>query len=213
MSAAILTMLSEVGAIVTHSHFVYTGGDHGTAYVNKDAIYPHIALMKTLSEALVMPYIGDDAPNVDVVVGPALGGIALAHWSAMAIQIYAGRSPLAVYAEKIADDFQLTRGYDALVRGKNVLVVEDILNSGGSAEKVVKAVGRAEGNVIGVAAICNRGSVTSIKLGVPKLHSLLNISLERWPEAQCPQCRDNVPINTRLGKGREFLARKGQSVA
>ena len=94
---------------------------------------------------------------------------------------------------------------------KRVLVVEDILTTGGSARKVVEAVRAIGGNVVGVGVLCNRGGVTAQDLAnVPKLEVLVNISLDAWNEADCPLCKQGVPVNPDVGKGREFLARRQQ---
>jgi orotate phosphoribosyltransferase len=68
------------------------------------------------------------------------------------------------------------------------------------------------GNVLGLGAICNRGGVTEGDIGLlPELYSLINVSLESWAADDCPLCAADVPVNTSLGKGKEFLARKQQS--
>ena len=94
---------------------------------------------------------------------------------------------------------------------KKVLVVEDVLTTGGSVKKVVEAVRALEGQVIGVGALCNSGNITANDLGnVPELLALVKISLESWEEKDCPLCQRQVPINTVLGKGQEFLVRQKQ---
>lgn len=107
--------------------------------------------------------------------------------------------------------FVLKRGYDKVVHGKKVLVVEDVLTTGGSARKVVEAVRASGGEVVGVGVLCNRGGVTPAALAdPPKLFALVNLTLDTYNEADCPLCRDGVPVNTEVGKGRDFLARQGK---
>ena len=116
-----------------------------------------------------------------------------------------------VYAEKSenGDAFVIKRGYDKLIAGKNVLVVEDVLTTGGSAKKVVEATRAIGGNVVGLGVLCNRGGITLQDApDVPKLNALVNVKLDAWDETSCPLCEQNVPINVDVGKGREFLARK-----
>jgi orotate phosphoribosyltransferase len=70
---------------------------------------------------------------------------------------------------------------------------------------------RAAGaEVVGVSALCNRGGVTAAALGAPALHSLLDVRLDSWPAEACPLCRDGVPVNVDVGKGREFRAVAGR---
>ena len=91
--------------------------------------------------------------------------------------------------------------------GKNILVVEDILTTGGSARQVIEAIRKQEGNVIGLSALCNRGSVQSSDVGDVPLRQLVTVALETFAEDECPFCQQGVPVNTELGKGRAFLAR------
>lgn len=190
-------ILAESGAIVTDSHIVYTSGRHGSAYVNKDAVYPHTERVSELCRLIADAVAGHE---IDIVCGPATGAIILSQWTGH----HLGRP--AVYAEKAPNGgMVLKRGYDRLVAGKRVLLVEDVLNTGGSLHDTVKAVEVAGGRVVVAAALVNRGGVTPAHVGAPALVSLLSMSLDSWTAADCPLCRTGVPVNTDVGKGREFL--------
>ncbi len=222
----VLQVLAKVGAVIAGSHIVYTSGKHGTAYVNKDAVYPHTVETSRLCYAIAERFADD---NVEVVIAPAVGGVILSQWVAYNLRMMSSREVLGVYAEKSAvvsekqegpttvlvlttkpeENFRILRGYDKLVAGARVLVVEDVLTTGGSVKKVVEATRAIGGTVIGVGALCNRGNVTVADIGdVPKLTALVNIKLDAWDEKDCPLCAKGVPVNTDVGKGREFLARK-----
>jgi orotate phosphoribosyltransferase len=204
----VLDMLGSVGAVITDSHIVYTSSKHGSAYVNKDAVYPHTRETSRLCRAIAEQFVDD---NVQVVIAPAIGGVILMTWTARHLSDMSlnNREVLGVYAEKDGDGFVIKRGYDKLLAGKNVLVVEDILTTGGSVKKVIEVTRALGGNIVGLAVLCNRGGITSQDVGgVPKLFALANVKLEAWDEAECPLCAQGVPINTDVGKGREFLARK-----
>ena len=206
-----LRLLEKVGAVLTDDHFVFASGKHGSVYVNKDAVYPHPELISLLCWTLVEKCADLDP---DVVIAPAIGGVVLSHLTATHISQFSGRKVLSVYAEqeKNGDAFVIKQGYDKLMTGKRVFVVEDILTTGGSVKKVVEA-SRAIGSyVVGVGALCNRGGVTAADVGgVPRLVVLVNLPLDAWNEADCPLCKEGKPINTDVGKGREFLARKKAS--
>ena len=203
----VLKLLGKVGAVITDSHVVYTSGLHGTAYVNKDAVYPHTAETSQLCLAIAEHFADED---VGVVIAPAIGGVILSQWTAHHLSEMSGHEVLGVYAEKSdGDTFLIKRGYDKLVAGKNVLVVEDVLTTGGSAKKVVEATRAMGGNIIGLGVLCNRGGITPQDVAdVPKLTALVSVKLDAYDEATCPLCEQNVPINTDVGKGREFLARR-----
>ncbi|KAB2642314.1 MAG: phosphoribosyltransferase [Verrucomicrobia bacterium] len=207
----ILEILSSLQALVTESHIVYTSGKHGSSYINKDALYPHSAETSQLCR-LFAEYFAQDA--IDIVIAPALGGIILSQWTAHHLSQLHKREVLALYAEKIegTKDFVIKRGYDKLLPGKNVLVLEDVLTTGGSVKKVIELVRTHGGNVAGLGVLCNRGGVTQEEVGsVPKLQALVSVSLEAWEPEHCPLCAQDIPINTNVGKGREFLEQKKKS--
>jgi orotate phosphoribosyltransferase len=224
---AVKKILEGREAIITDSHFVYsqpTGhGDHGSAYVNKDAIYPDPGEVSKLCLEMayrLKPVVEKYA--IGAVVGPEKGALILSSWLSYHLwNIYGsdsryaehyGTPMAAVYAEKDpAGGFVIKRGYDKLVheREGKVIVVEDILNSGGTVSEVLKTVRNLGGDPVAVVAICNRGGVTAESLGVPFLDSLLNVPLQKWPEADCPLCKKGVPVRTDLGHGKDFQKRKG----
>lgn len=206
----IMQAFADVGAIISDSHFVYSSGRHSSVYVNKDALYLHPGVISMLCKQMAEPY---EADQIDVVVGPVLGGIVLSQW--VAYYLNARRisgETLAVYAEKEGDGpgkkFFFGRGYDRAIPGKNVLVVEDVLTTGGSARQVIELVRAHGGNVIGLSALCNRGDVQPADVGGVPISTLITIALQTYAEEECPFCQQYVPINTTVGKGRAFLARQ-----
>lgn len=201
MTLDAMKIFESCNTILTNSHFVYTSGKHGHTYINKDAVYPHTELVRELCQEIATrcPW------QVDVVAGPTIGAVILSTWVAHFLSEMTGRPVLSVYAEEDEQKNRVfRRGYDALVKGHSVLVVEDILNTGGSARKVVEAVQKAGGKLAGVFGLCNRGGVTSADVGGVPVESLVNVTFEMWDAADCPLCAKGVPINTTVGKGREF---------
>lgn len=189
----VLQVLGKVGAVIADSHIVYTSGKHGTAYINKDAVYPHAAETSRLCHAIAERFADD---NVQAVIAPAIGGVILSQWTAHHLSEMNSHEVFGVYAEKegaelvsssygplspkYEDKFVIKRGYDKLIAGKNVLVVEDVLTTGGSAKKVIEATRAIGGNVIGLGVLCNRGGIMSQNVAdPPKLVSLLNMKLKR----------------------------------
>ena len=204
----VLQILGKVGAVITNSHIVYASGKHGEAYVNKDAVYPHTKETSRLCRAIAEQFADD---GVETVVDPAIGGVILSQWTAYHLSEITEREVFGVYAEKAegGDAFVIKRGYDKVVAGKNVLVVEDVLTTGGSAKKVVEAVRALGGKVVGLGALCNRGRVMPQDVAdPPKMFALVNVTLDAWDEADCPMCKQGITINTDVGKGREYLLRK-----
>ena len=214
---ALIAKLAEAGIVVGNSHFVYAkgadGGDHGSAYVAKELVTLDPTLASLVgNEMAIMIYhhcheIGID--DIDIVA-PVAGAVVLGQWAAYHF-IGLGMRARSFYADKAdGGGFTIRPIYADKLAGRDVVVVEDILNSGGSAAETVKAVSAVDGKVILVCAMCNRGGVTAEMLGVPHLASIMDVSMEKFPEKSCPLCRDDVPIDTRLGHGKQFLANQAK---
>lgn len=205
--ADVLDLLERVGAFRA-GHFVFTSGRHGDKYINKDAIYPYSRETSALCKAFAQHFKDERA---EVVVGPAIGAAILSQWTAYHLTEMNGRDVLSVYADKDgAGGFVLRRGYDRLVRGKRVLVVEDLMTTGGSVHKVIDVVRAAGGEIVGVGAICNRGGVKADDIGSPpRLVSLVNVQLDSWDEGACSLCERKIPVNTDIGHGKAFVASSG----
>jgi orotate phosphoribosyltransferase len=188
-------VLDRCGAILRDGHFVYTSGRHGSAYVNKDAIYTHPGEVSFLCRAIALEFRGR---SVEVVASPAIGGVVLAQWTAYQLWPEA----LAIYAERDdAGGFRLRRGYDRVAAGRRVLVVDDVLTTGRSLRGVVGAVAAAGGTIVGAACLVNRGGVTAEDVGsTAGLVSLAAIDLESYAAEDCPLCRAGRPIDAHVGK-------------
>lgn len=233
-----LEIFGRAKAVLKNNHFVYTSGRHGDQYLNKDALYLYPQAVSQLClalaehfkdenvEVVVAPAIGGVilttwvayhlsithcrdilstyAERDEVSVGKAEGhNVALSVWGKTA-HIHEGEE---LVIRRPA--FVIKRGYGEIIKGKRVLVLEDVLTTGGSVRKVVEATRAARGEVVGVGALVNRGNITAKDLGdVPRLEALVNITLDSWLEDECPLCKEGVPVNTEVGKGRDFLARK-----
>ena len=203
----ILTILKEVNAVITDDHFVYTSGKHGSVYINKDAIYPHT---KLASEIGKMFSVNAEQYSLDAVVAPSLGGIVLSQWTAYHLTEAKNKEVLGIYTEKDQDGNQvLKRGYDKLIRDKNVLVIEDLTNTGGSVKKVVEVVKNAGANTLAVGVMVNRNPVLVNEsfFNLP-FFSLGELTAEAWDAKDCRLCKEKLPINTTVGHGKKFLEEK-----
>lgn len=203
--AEVLDLLQKVGAFRS-GHFVFTSGRHSDSYVNKDALYPYTHDTSHLCKAMAERFA---KKGVEVVVGPAIGAAILSQWVAYHLTDMLGEEIYGAYADKDGQGgFILKRGYDQIVKGKRILVVEDLTTTGGSIKKVVETARGAGGNVVGAIAIVNRGEVTKAQVGNPdEFLSLVNLHLESWDERECGLCGNGIPVNTDIGHGREFMSR------
>ncbi|WKZ25259.1 MAG: phosphoribosyltransferase family protein [bacterium] len=206
----LLDLFKRVGAVYTNGHFVYTSGLHGSVYVNKDAMYLH-----PMETTMVCRMFAERHQylDIDVVVGPAVGGIILSQWTAYHLTQLKSKEISGVYTEKDElNDQVFRRGYGEMVKGKDVLIVEDITTTGGSVLKVVESVVKAGGRITAVSTMVNRNpdGVNSETLGVP-FSSLSNLKAESYHEKDCPLCEQNIPINLQIGHGKKFVESRKQN--
>ncbi|MBI5456174.1 phosphoribosyltransferase [Candidatus Kaiserbacteria bacterium] len=201
----VLDLLERVGAF-RKGHFVLTHGRHTDTYINKDAIYPYTRETSTLCRAMAEQFKDS---KVEAVIGPAVGAAILSQWAAYHLTEMNGRDVLGVYADKDGlGGFILKRGYDKLIAGKRVVVVEDLMTTGGSVKKVIDIVRACGAEVAGVGVVCNRGGVEPKDISnPPKLVSLVNVQLDSWEAADCSLCERKIPVNLDVGHGREFVAK------
>ncbi|HSX40327.1 MAG TPA: orotate phosphoribosyltransferase [Candidatus Saccharimonadales bacterium] len=203
----VLDILKQTHALLTDGHFVLTSGLHSPIYINKDALYPHTDQASKVGKLFAEMFADKD---IDVVAAPALGGIILSQWTAYHLSKLKKKEVLGVYTEKTPEKDQVfTRGYDKLVKGKNVLVIEDLTTTGGSVKKVVDSVRNASGNVVAVGVMVNRDpeGVNEEKVGAP-FFALGELKAQAYNEKDCPMCRSGVPINTSVGHGKKYLESK-----
>lgn len=204
-----LELMDRAGAIKTGGHYVYTKGDHGSEYVDKDRF-----MVNPLHTALIAAMLADSMLdlNVEAITGPVAAGAILGQMVALALSQMTGKVVEFTRADK--DGLRgFTLKLPGVVSGKRVAVIEDIFNSGGSARGAVEAVQKAGGQVVCVRGICNRGGVKAEDLGTDNLYSLANVSMEKQKPEDCDLCKRGVEINTDLGHGGTFLAAQQQAAA
>lgn len=201
----ILEIYQKVGGFRS-GHFVFVSGLHANTYINKNAVYPYTSEVSKMCRAVAERF---KDKGVEIVVGPATGGIILSQWVAHHLAELEGREVYSAYADKDGEGFVIKRGYEDMVKGKKTLVVEDLVTTGGSLKKVIAEARRVGGEVIGAVAVVNRGGVTKEGIGDPnEFISMLTVHMNQWPEEQCDLCKRAIPVNIDIGHGKEFLARK-----
>lgn len=203
----IIDILTKVGAILVNGHFVGTSGLHFDTYINKDFLYPHTEETSHICKIFAEKYKDAD---IETVVGPALGGIILSQWVARYLSEIYGKEVFGVYTEKTLDGRQVfTRGYEKYVKNnKRVLVVEDIITTGGSILKVIKTVKDAGGNIIGVCAMVNKNKDIKKDVFEVPFDALSDLYIPSYIAENCPLCKAGIPINTDVGHGKKYLDRK-----
>ncbi len=207
-----LEIFKEAGAVIEGGHFVFAGGRHGPTFVDAELIYPDTEKTSRLCLGLAERFRNC---GVEAVVAPEKGGIILSWGVANCLSQITPIKVLAFYAEKNErGDFVIERsGARNKLPGRRVLVVDDVLTTGGSVRRVVKKLLAMDCLVVGIGALWNRGGVAEKDMQniamLQKFIALVNLELSHISEMDCKltgPCSCGVPINTEYGHGQEFLA-------
>jgi orotate phosphoribosyltransferase len=168
-------------------HFLLSSGKHSPKYLEKFWVLQWPKHTERLCGAIA-EWAGTVTLAVHTVAGPTTGGIILAHEVARQL------GARAVYAERREDGTgrEFRRGFQ-LVERERVLVVDDIMTTGGSVQETIAAVRAAGGDVIAAAVLVDR-SGGSAQLGVP-LHALWSLDIPTYDPAACPLCARGEPLS------------------
>jgi len=176
---SLLLLFEERGALL-QGHFLLSSGLHSPRYLQCARVLMDPALATRLGAALaegLRPLLGGASPGA--VVAPALGGVLVAHEVARALGCR------GLFTERQDGAMTLRRGF-TLAEGEPVVVVEDVITTGGSTREVMDAVRARGARILAVGSLVDR-SGGSADLGVPR-KSLLEIEVPTYPADACPLC-------------------------
>jgi orotate phosphoribosyltransferase len=176
---SLLRLFEERGALL-RGHFLLTSGLHSPRYLQCARVLMDPALATRLGAELagrLRPLLGGVTPGA--VVAPALGGVLVAHEVARAL---GGRG---LFTERQAGTMALRRGF-TLEAGEPVVVVEDVITTGGSTREVMDAVRARGARVVAAGSLVDR-SGGKVDLGVPR-KSLLELDVPTYAADACPLC-------------------------
>lgn len=199
---SVVELFKKIGAYLDSDHFVYSSGRHGEIYLNKNDLFAYTDVLEQANRMLAMQF---GEAEVDTVLGVAMCGILPARGVAQHLSQIKGKTIHNVFAEKDANkQFFLGRGYEKFVKGKKVLIVDDIATSGSTARKAIELVKRLGGEVIAFAVFVNRNpqEVSTSFLGAPFV-ALDSVQIPSYAADDCPLCRAGKPINTSVGHGKK----------
>lgn len=175
----IIELLRESDALL-EGHFLLSSGKHSNMYVQcaKLLQYPDKAA-KALS--VLAEKVKD--LDIDLVVGPAMGGVIVAY------ELGRQLNKPAIFTEREDGDMKLKRGFH-IEKGQRVLITEDVVTTGKSSYEAIKAVEEAGGIVVAIACIVDRSSGD---LKYP-LYGGTRLDIKTYDKEDCPLCREELPI-------------------
>jgi orotate phosphoribosyltransferase len=177
----LLDLYRRSGALL-EGHFRLTSGLHSPGYLQCALVLQHPPHAEMLGRA-----IADRTRELrpTVVLSPALGGVVIGHEVGRALGVR------AIFAERQDGALTLRRGF-IISESDRVLVVEDVLTTGGSTRETMQVARAAGAQVVGAASIADRGA-RSVDLGVPFV-SLLEVDLPTYEPDKCPLCAQGLPV-------------------
>jgi orotate phosphoribosyltransferase len=179
----IMKKFEQAGAI-QKGHFKLTSGVHSDTYIQCAQIMQHPGFMHNLCSELGRKFRGDD---IDVIVGPAIGGIIMAHVMARVL----GPWVRAIFTERENGKMTLRRSFE-IKEGEKVLVVEDVTTTGSSVREVIDIVKSRQGKVVGVGVLIDR-SGGEVDFGI-KTKKLLTVDIKTYLPEECPLCKKGIPV-------------------
>jgi orotate phosphoribosyltransferase len=178
----VLAIFRQAGALL-EGHFIYTSGRHGRQFLQAARVLQYPYLTESLCVAMAKKWLAND---IKLVVGPATGGIILAYEFARRLKCR------AAFTEKDGrGGMALKRGV-RLQEGIRVLVVEDVITTGGSVKKSIDHLRQRGAEVAGVAALIDRsGGEAEFDC---RFDPLASLAMESWTPEQCPLCQKGAPL-------------------
>ncbi|HEY8730534.1 MAG TPA: orotate phosphoribosyltransferase [Candidatus Limnocylindria bacterium] len=183
-STVVEDIFSRAGAYL-EGHFLLASGKHSPFYLEKFQVLQWPQETERLCHSIAESARGLD---VQTVAGPTTGGIILAHEVARQLGVR------AVYAERAADGHgrEFRRGF-RLNPGERVLVVDDIMSTGGSVQETIDAVRASGAGVVGVGVLVDRSAGQARFSGLPVI-ALWDVSIPTYAADECPQCAQGTPL-------------------
>jgi len=184
-SPEVLERFTQLGALL-EGHFRLSSGLHSPKYLQCALVLQHPAEAEALGRALgaeLAARFGQTPPTA--VLSPALGGLIIGHEVARALGVR------AIFAERAEGVLTLRRGFD-LAPSDRVVIVEDVLTTGGSTRETMEVATQKGATVVAAAAVINRSGSTS-PVNVPFV-ALAALTPPIYKLESCPLCEQGIPV-------------------
>ena len=181
----LIDIFERSGALL-NGHFLLSSGKHSDRYIEKFNLLRLPADTEDVCRGFVDRFQDE---RVDVVAGPTTGGILLAFEVARQMGV------AAAYAERASDGSlkrEFRRGTTFAPRAR-VLLVDDILTTGGSIRETIKTLESHGVEIVGIGVLVDRSAGT-IQFGNYPLYPLLSLTVDAWDADVCPLCAQGIPL-------------------
>ncbi|HOO60275.1 MAG TPA: orotate phosphoribosyltransferase [Candidatus Mcinerneyibacteriales bacterium] len=173
--------LYEAKGALLKGHFLLSSGRHSDQYLQSALILQYPDIAEKLGKALAEKFKGTE---IDVVVGPAMGGIIVAHETARALGVR------ALFTERVDGMVSLRRGF-SLREGERALICEDVVTTGKSVKEVIALLESLKVEIAGVGFLVDRSNGET-SFGY-QAQALLTLDVTSYDPDDCPLCRRGIP--------------------
>ena len=180
----VLDVYKSIGALL-EGHFILSSGLHSRMYLQSALIFSNTNIAESLCKSLAVKVNNIiNIKDIDIIVSPAMGGVIVGY------ELSRHLAKKNIFAERKDGKFTIRRGFQ-INKGQKVLVVEDIVTTGKSSLECFDCIRELGGDIIGEAALINRGG-NSVDLGVP-LVTLANLNIPNYDPDNLPEDLKNMP--------------------
>ena len=188
-----LKVLRKTDALL-EGHFILSSGLHSSKYIQcaKLLSYPNLAkdLCMSLSKKIKKKY-----KKIDLILAPAIGGIVIGYEIGRILQ------KETIFAERVKGKFTLRRGFN-IKKNSKVLIIEDVITTGGSSLECEKLINKSKSTLVGFACLIDRSTKNTLKIKRKKIVSQVKINVPIYKNSNLPKSLKKLPINT---PGSRFL--------
>ncbi len=192
-----LKELQHSEVLMLDGHFDYGNGYHGRAYVNPHQLFRHPSTIWRFAQDLIDLLPGEVIQQTEVVAGPVTGGALLAHTIAGLLDSRRSLThppcSFAPFNSDAAGGFSLRAFYRNELKGKHVLLADDVRNTGETFAKCAALVQAAGGTSVATIEIFDRCEAI-VDVGVPNIALVEYKAPENYPAGACPLCQAGTPI-------------------
>ena len=190
-SGELLNLLKETGAIMD-GHFLLTSGRHSNVYIEKFRVLENPAALDEVCREMAEIVKNQ---NIELVLGAAIGGILISGGVGRHLGVK------HIFCERVNGRMKLRRGF-SITKGQRIVIVEDIITTGGSVMELIELAGEQGAEIVHVVNLVDRSS-GDVDFGVPST-ALLTIPSESWEPENCALCKQGMAMTQRGRTGKKM---------
>ena len=190
-SGELLNLLKETGAIMD-GHFLLTSGRHSNVYIEKFRVLENPAALNEVCREMAEIVKNQ---NIELVLGAAIGGILISGGVGRHLGVK------HIFCERVNGRMKLRRGF-SITKGQRIVIVEDIITTGGSVMELIELAGEQGAEIVQVVNLVDRSS-GDVDFGVPST-ALLTLPSESWEPENCALCKLGMAITQRGRTGKKM---------